>query len=298
VTSALGATDGAVCLHEPDQPLLHAFALRAERRLQGHPVLTADAQAPPVYSRLWDAAFGVTPRYVRGQGRISKMVFERSGYEERIWACHPVSPRLTLRVRIASAFAVPYHFPGDVRVRVVRSVRVESALDWLRANWEPVVVVCRRHPLDVIASVLTVNGPWELNRLGPNLRAHAWQVFGVAEPAPDDLVACLAWRIAVSMSLVDECIRRDPDIHGVDHEVLCQNPQERLRDLATSIGLVWTDESDQFVNEHSRPGAAFEIDRIASEQSGKWRAVLTPDDARRAACVIAQFPIAERYDLP
>jgi len=54
---------------------------------------------------------------------------------------------------------------------------------------------------------------------------------------------------------------------------------------------------ERFILERDRTGAGFDIIRVASEQSGKWRSKLFGDEARRAASVIAQFPISERYDL-
>jgi hypothetical protein len=88
------------------------------------------------------------------------------------------------------------------------------------------------------------------------------------------------------------------DIHVIDYESLCAAPALRLRELATSIGLDWGCESDRFVVEHERPGTGYEINRIASEQPGKWQTRLTPDAARTATRVTTQFPISERYDLP
>jgi hypothetical protein len=70
-----------------------------------------------------------------------------------------------------------------------------------------------------------------------------------------------------------------------------------MRDLVNSIGLAWTPATERFIAEHERPGTGFVIDRVASEQSGKWRTRLSEVDARTAADVIAQFPVSDRYDL-
>ena len=46
-----------------------------------------------------------------------------------------------------------------------------TTLDWLRANWDPVVIVCLRHPLDVVASGLALRIPYALEWLAPSARA-------------------------------------------------------------------------------------------------------------------------------
>jgi hypothetical protein len=300
----LGSTDGAELILEPDHPNTKPFAVRACRALGTRPVVASDERGPEQYRRLWDAAFGATtPRFVRGQGRLSKALFMHMSREVRTRACHPVHPHRTLRLWMASMLAVPLHARGDVPVRIVKSVRVHFALEWIRQNWNPVVVICRRHPLDVVASMVSIDSPLEHRRanvdlLAPAARALAQEWFGVPEPEGDDRVANTAWRAGMLMSVLDAHARRCPDLHVVDHELLCAAPRARLQELATSIGLLWGPESDEFVVAHERPGTGYEINRISSELPGAWRTRLTADEARTAARVLAQFPIAECYDLP
>ena len=47
----------------------------------------------------------------------------------------------------------------------------------------------------------------------------------------------------------------------------------------------------------NRPGTGYELHRVQADLPGAWRRRLSPEDARTAAAVIAQLPIAERYDL-
>jgi hypothetical protein len=181
--------------------------------------------------------------------------------------------------------------------RIVKSVRIHFALDWVRERWNPTIVVCRRHPLDVVASALALNIPPGLDWLAPAARAHAMEHFGVAEPSTHDPLTSMAWRTGLLMSVLDEQVCRHPGLHVADHEHLCEAPVERMRELVTSIGLEWTPNTEDFVVEHDRPGTGFEVSRVAAEQPGKWRTRLSAEDARTAAQVIAQFPVGERYDL-
>jgi hypothetical protein len=269
-----------------------------------YPVLGRKEPGPAQYRRLWDAAFGVTtPRFVRGQGRLANALFRDTSAEVRLRATHPVHPHRTPRLWLASMLGVPRHVAGDVPVRVVKSVRLHFALDWIRQNWNPVVVVCRRHPLDVVASYRSIDPSGEGARrnadlLSPMVRALAQEWFGVPEPDVADALAHTAWRIGMLMSVIDVHVRHCPDLHVVDHEALCAAPTLRLRQLATSIGLVWRADSEQFVVEHDRPGSGRQINRIASEQPGEWHTRLSVDEARAATRVLTQFPIAERYQFP
>ena len=119
----------------------------------------------------------------------------------------------------------------------------------------------------------------------------------MVEPSTTDPITSMAWRTGLLMSVLDEHVRDHPEVHVAQHEYMCEAPVERMRDLVNSIGLTWTPATESFILEHERPGTGFVIDRVASEQSGKWRTRLSDVDARTAAAVIAQFPVSERYDL-
>lgn len=292
----LGATRDAEFLSEPDHPRLNPFAARAVRGLGSHPLFSADSRAPEAYTRLWDVAFGVPPRFVRGQGRISREIFETTSQEARLAVCHPERPRVSARLRVAGALAVPRHV-AYARARIVKSVRLHFALDWIREQWNPTIVVCRRHPLDIVASALPLTTPHELFWLAPAARQQAMERWGVSEPSVDDPVTCMAWRTGLLTSILAEQIESHPEMLVVDHEHMCGDPVVRFRELAVSLGLEWTDESDQFVVDHNRPGSGYDIERVAADQPGKWRTRLSADEARTAGEVLAQFPISQAYDL-
>ncbi len=96
-----------------------------------------------------------------------------------------------------------------------------------------------------------------------------------------DLVAGMSWRVALSMSALDDACRAHPEFHVVDHEVLCRDPHAEYRKLFDAIGLDWSDEVESHNERANRPGAGYETNRIAGEQSGKWRERMAPDDACR-----------------
>jgi hypothetical protein len=290
--TVLGHTTGAAYLNEPDNVDTAPFAMRAMAGLGLYPVLGVGDRAPATLTRLWDVAFGEPVRSVRGQQRIALALFRRASEAEKHAIVQGHRGRVSLR--LAGRLAIPRSNP-QARHRIVKSVRVALALDWLCERWNPTVLICRRHPLDVVASKVETGHVDRNEDLSAAARAFARTRFGVAEPFTDEALACTAWRVGFLMSVLDAAVLAHPGFHTIDHEDLCRDPLGQLRRLATTLHLEWSPESEAFVRASNAPGSGDDLHRIASEQPGKWRSRLAPDDAHKAARVLEQFPIAERY---
>jgi len=175
-------------------------------------------------------------------------------------------------------------------------------LDWITARWDPVVVVCFRHPLDVVASVIEAEtggrtGGAIRRLLSPDALTIGTDRYGVPLPVGDDQLPYTAWRVGLVMSALTDACRAHPEFHVVHHEQVCEHPVDRLRELVEAVGLEWTPDTERFVLDSDQPGVLWETNRIAREQHGRWRTRLTPADARVATQVLSQFPIADRYEL-
>jgi len=170
-------------------------------------------------------------------------------------------------------------------------------VEWIVANWQPAVVVCRRHPLDVVASRMEMAQRVPIGHITPELRNEARRRYDIEIPAANDEVAVLAWRVGVQMSALHDALVANPQFHVIDHEAMCADPVGRFRALAGALGLDWSTENDAALVASNRAGTGYELHRIQADLPGAWRRRLSPDDARTAAAVIAQLPIAERYDL-
>ncbi len=291
VGSVLGKTAGAGYVHEPDEVEKQPYAMKALRGLARLPVLAADDRAPAAYSRLWDAAFGAPVRFVPGQQRIAHALYERTPDSERIAALDTTDPHETLRTRVVEGLAIPLHPERRVEHPVVKSVRLSYALEWVAARWGPSVVVCRRHPLDVIASALDLG--WDVR---PEM-ATRFARYDIPLPDQDNVAACTAWWVGLQMSALDDAVRAHPEYHTVDHAELCSDPLGSFRRLAASVGLVWTSGVEEYIVATDRPGSGYAVNRVASEQNGRWRERLSVADARAAVRVLRQFPIGERYPV-
>jgi hypothetical protein len=294
VGAVLGTTAGAGYVYEPDDVRWVPFAVRATPRLGTLPVLAPDDDGPPALTRLWDAAFGAPVRYLPGRHRVAAALFKGATDAERRAVVHPTRGHTTIRLRVAGALAVPRHDPAPARHHVVKSFRTPFMVDWICARWDPAVVVCRRHPLDVVASALELGQHMDVDELSPKALAVARDRWGVAPPDAHDPVRLMAWRVGMVMSACDDVLRVHPEFRAVDHEELCADPVGEFERVARDAGLEWTEESAQFVRDSNRPGSGYELLRIAEDLPGRWRKRLSPADARAATDVLAQYPIGGR----
>jgi Sulfotransferase family len=297
VGNVLGRTAGTDFLNEPDDPTWQPFASRAGRGRGIFPVVRPGEPAPATMIRLWDAAFGAPVRYLRGQDRVARKLFFGVPSVERRKITHPDRSGSTMRLRFAGALAVPRHHKVAPRNHVVKTVRMQFALEWIYERWQPAVVVCRRHPLDVIASRLALGLEHRLELLAPEVRAYALDHYGVRVPTTDDPVIGMSFIVGLLMALQNDGLRAHPEFHVVDHETLCVDPIGEFRMLTEVLGLEWTPWCEDFVVESNRPGVRYELRRVASEQPGRWRHRLSADDARTAARVVDQFPLGRSYDM-
>jgi hypothetical protein len=287
-------------VYEPDDARWVPFAIRSMARQGVLPVLRAEDRGSPQLTRLWDAAFGTRPvRYVPGQHRLSLKVLHSGNDDRRLGVVCP-DQRLTVRLRLAGLLGVPRHVGHPAVHHVVKSVRAPFMLDWIRARWNPTVVICFRHPLEVVASVLEAGfvgptGKDVLEKMSVAARSYCTEVYGVPEPTGDDPVAYVAWRVGLVMSALDDARRAHPEFHVVEHEVLCEDPVGHFRELAAAMGLEWSSNAEEFVVASNQPGRTFETNRVASEQKDRWRTRLSSEDISTARDVLAEFPIATRY---
>lgn len=296
VGSVLGATDGAAYVHEPDETSWRPYALVALRGLSTAPSLEPGDTASRAYERLWDVAFGEPVHYLPGQQQLARAVYERTTPEEREAALDVEHPRLSARLKLVSALAIPAHHTGH-GPRVVKSVRLACALDWVVARERPAVVVCFRHPLDVVASALDLGWRARVGALRPSFAAHARR-WGTPIISTDDVVDATAWWVGMRMSLLGERTAAHPEYLTVDHAALCADPVGELRRLVDGTGLTWTPVVESLIVASDRPGTGNDLTRVAAEQRDRWRDRLAPDAARRAAAILRTFPIASRYDIP
>jgi hypothetical protein len=295
VGRTLGLTADSVNLSEPDEAPEIPFATRARAGMGALPVVKPGEEGPALYRELWDVAFGMRRRSVlnRAAGRLYARIPETEKYA--VLAPPPRHTSLTLK--LALLMSRPAHTRLQARHRVVRSVQVALALEWVVDRLKPRVVVVRRHPLDIVASRVQLGFLDHANQYVDEA-AVAERVAGwpcPPRPSGDDAFANLVWLAAFEMSVYDEVSSAHRDWIVVDHEDLCVEPVEKFRRLAGDLGLQWTDECQRYLESSNRPGEGFDTKRVSSELSGKWKTALSTDQVDEACRLLRQFPIARRY---
>lgn len=283
----LGGATGVRYVHEPDNETNDPFALRAKRGLGRFPVLEPGESARR-YATCWRGAFaggGWSRRTARMRRRLDRV----SNLEVERWVDPNCRDPVALRLIAA----------GSTRMRaaavrpVVKSVHGLLAGAWIAERFDPLLVLIRRHPLNVVASwrAAADGGPEEraLEYSGA-LRGYIPDRARVGLPAPpEERLERLAWVVGLLLS-ARERLAALPDVTCLDHDVICRDPEGELRATAERLGLAWNDECARRLEEMERPGDGFATARIAAEQPGRWRTRLSGEEPEAVERVLAGFP--------
>ena len=281
---ALGRADGVAYVHEPDNEKRDPFAAKAKAALGRFPVLAPEDDAP-AYELLWRGAFAGGAASEDERHRAALEGFSKLTKEDLEVA---VSGRSDA-VRAAAATALPrVAAPGRP---IVKSVHAALALPWIRARFDVDVIVVRRHPLNVLASMFDLDMPDRdrgLDRLPRVVRDYATR-WGVDPPAPGATpLERAAWQVGLLQSaLVEE---RDVTTTVV-HEDVCLDPAEAFRALFETLGLRWTDAVREHVRASDRPGSGYKTARVAAEQPERWRRRFDDGEVAVVRAVLAAFPL-------
>jgi hypothetical protein len=103
-------------------------------------------------------------------------------------------------------------------------------------------------------------------------------------------LARLAWQIGLFTTALETAASRNPDWHVVSHEELCRHPEAAFRQLSDELVLTWTESASAFLAESNRPGQGLVTQRVAAEESERWRRRLTAAQVDEVAAVLARFP--------
>lgn len=299
----LGRAAGARYVHEPDNETENPFALRAKSGLGRFPALRPGERAP-LYEACWDWAFAGGHRTRRG--RRMRDALNRAPYEEVAAWCDP-RRRNPLRLAAISRIAGPGK-PGPPGERpVVKSVHALLAGEWIARRWSPLLVVVRRHPLNLVSSwVAASNGDPRESALeySGDLRAvlppRALGQPGTPGPPPaQDRLATLAWLVGLLAGARERLVAAVDGAVCVDHDVVCRAPAAELRELSRRLTLEWTDACDGELEGLERPERAlFVTERIAAEQPDRWRERLSTAEAARAEGILSAFPGGPWFGSP
>jgi hypothetical protein len=288
VGQALGHTDGAVYVNEPDGDH-DPFAFRARAGRLVAPVLHP-GEAAPDWDRLWAGAFA-GGRYARTpRDRIARALYARTPLDQR-WEAW-LGGRESAALHLVSRLAVPRVADPDARHVVVKSVRSELAVEWIVERFRPRVLVVERHPFNVLASWIELDFVRD-GREAAAMAGYAREHFGVDPPRRDaPQLVHQAYYYGVLASGLREATARHPEWTTTTHEALCIDSQARFAALAAALGLEWGIEARQFLDESNDDGSGYRTVRRTEAQPDRWRERLDDEQITTIRETLAPFPTA------
>jgi hypothetical protein len=306
VGRVLGSTEGATYLGEPDNHEHTPFALRAKLGVPGYFYPAPDAGAA-AYERLWREALTMpaglrreTPSTIARARRKLALELLRTASEAEMLQALREPARAPARLRLAASLAVPAR-PGRAADRlVVKSVHAQLALEWIVARFPVRVLIVLRHPLNVLSSWKELG--WldgaeadPLAELDPQVQQEVAERLGISVMGDADTVMSrAAWLVGLLTCVLTDGAERHPDWVVVAHESLCERPHELFAATAERLGLHWTSQSDELLDELDRPGTGYETMRVASDLVDVWRTRLTPREVYEASSALERFRLDDR----
>jgi hypothetical protein len=286
VGQALGATDGAVYVNEPDGDH-DPFAFRARLGRGVAPAL-APGEHDVDLERLWQGAlaggrYAGTPR-----DRVARALYRRTAVRDRweAWLGGKVSPAL----RATAVLAVPRVAVPGARHVVAKSVRAELMLEWVVDRFRPTVLVVERDPLNVLASWIELDFVRD-PREAAALASHARRNWGLTAPDRDEpQLAQQAFAFGVQASALRDAARRHPEWAVVTHEHLCVESDARFATLASRLGLEWGAAAGAYLAASDTEGTGYATRRPTADQPARWRDRLDEDQVATIRAVLARFP--------
>ena len=90
-------------------------------------------------------------------------------------------------------------------------------------------------------------------------------------PSPADVFGEVVWVAGFVMSAYQEVAEARPEIRVVEHELICADPVPEFRRLVADLGLEWTSECDEYIQNSNAPGTGYETKRLTARIPGQWR---------------------------
>ncbi|MEY2447900.1 MAG: hypothetical protein QOH79_1376 [Acidimicrobiaceae bacterium] len=274
----LSAHPAVSLVNEPDNRTFDVLGWLGTGRLGVVPCLSPGDRASE-YRTMWRIAFAGGWPEAGTLGRATRAL-------RRTATNDAVPHRLRVAALLAAGRLAAQRRPAGPLV-LVKSVRAEFAVDWLVREFDPAVLVVWRHPLNVVSS--WIQKDWQGSHLNdlPPVRDRfsgtgAW-------PPPSGGAAAAAWTICANLTILLESVERLPGALVVNHERNTQDPENAAATILSWLGLDWHEAVQEFIAENDRPGEGWDIQRRMAEEPTRWRARLSPEDAREVLAVVERF---------
>lgn len=294
VGRALGATDGAAYVNEPDgfgEPLALGIMLKYGE----HPYIAPGDKAAD-YEQLWTSAFGggLPSRTLRN--KAARFIYDRTPLDDRRAA--RATGKIPLRLRMVKALAQPFGATPDARHVVVKTVQGCLSTDWILEHFDARVILIERNPFNVLSSwrdLGFVSEGREFDRIAL-LARERWGVERPSIGAPHLALQSFFYGV-LSASLRESAVRH-PDWIQTTHEYLCVESNARFAALASQVGLEWGENATAFISDSNKDGTPFRTLRRSADQPERWRERLSVEETQTIRSVLESFPKGLLADIP
>ena len=298
VARVLAQAAGARYLEEPDNHFRFAYAYKAKTDLGRceYPLLRPGERGDETRSlaTLWQRAFCAAPadRLSLVRRHTGDRLIQAAG-PSRVSAALATGARDPLALAAARRLAVPHSIaPADGAV-VVKTVYGPLAAEWVAdvCALDSVLVVFR-NPFNVVSSWLSLGwldsaGREPVAALAPAARDELSARFG---PPPHSRVGRAAWLVGVMSCVLDDTARR-LGWQRVVHEELCADPVAAFQEVATRLGLGWSQRGDDLLAADNRAGSGYELTRVAVELPDAWRSRLGDEEVDEITRAVERLPL-------
>jgi hypothetical protein len=280
---AMAQTPGTVHYYEPDNVDADPTGTRPVGRsgFGPYPIIDRGESGQP-FRALWDAAYA---------GRLPKVQQIDSGL--KLQAVRAVL-RLPEKVRqplIETGSKILAGLPGGPERTAIKSIYAAFSLDWLVDRYDPRVVVLQRHPLNVVSSWRELKIPGFDLTTRPALLTRYRDRFTGDPLGPDaSELTRISWQVGLLTTAIGDALDRHPEWLLISHEDLCVDPPNRIREVIERLGMPWSPEVTQFLDDSNRPGEGLKPVRVTKEQPTRWKGRLTDDEVEEITSVLARFP--------
>lgn len=287
VAEALGNAPGSVYVHEPDNPWAAPGGVHIKSGLGLYPVLQPgdEREGCDSYRRDWTVAFAGGFPAIPGAKRVTRAPLDLLPYSVR-------------NALVGAASSVVWRTRLRPAIVITKTVHATFALEWLIDEYQPDVIVTRRDPIAIVASILRVMPPDYERRLyllydDPRVQERFVEPLGLPVP-PKGLgrVSGCAWWVGFHCAALAEMTSRHSDWVIVDHERFTMQSEESFRALFLRLELPWTDAVDRYLENSDRSGTGFETKRTKTQVMERWRSTLG-DDVTEVQRIFDLFPTCQ-----
>ena len=184
---------------------------------------------------------------------------------------------------------------------LIKDVNTTMALDWIAQHINPIIVIVMRHPCAVALS------RFRLFKREPDLDSFLQQPKLMDDYlAPFESVMKNArglWQKTgafwgASYYVMLEQKKQHANWLLVQHETLCQEPEQQYRQLFEKLNLQWTPTTNYLLNKSitKNSNKPFIPVRISSQEHNKWQKELDPDQIKQVKEFAQPFGIPGYLD--